>query len=75
MIQPADLVQLPKGQAFALIEGGQLVKLRMPLASDDGDICMPPDLEAIAQDMHARYQVYVNAVAANDQDMMLEVAA
>ncbi|MFP5429153.1 MAG: TraM recognition domain-containing protein, partial [Gammaproteobacteria bacterium] len=28
MLSPADLVQLPKGQAFALIEGGQLYKIR-----------------------------------------------
>ena len=26
MLTPADLTQLPKGQAFALIEGGQLYK-------------------------------------------------
>src|SRR6185295_11559773 len=28
MLAPSDLVQLPKGQAFALIHGGQLYKLR-----------------------------------------------
>ena len=31
MLTPADLTQLPKGQAFALIEGGQLYKIRLPL--------------------------------------------
>jgi len=30
MLEPTDLVQLPKGQAFALIHGGQLHKIRMP---------------------------------------------
>jgi len=35
MITPADLVALPKGQAFALIEGGQLYKLRLPLPGKD----------------------------------------
>jgi conjugative coupling factor TraD (TOL family) len=35
MITPADLVTLPKGQAFALIEGGQLYKLRLPLPGKD----------------------------------------
>jgi hypothetical protein len=30
LLTPADLVTLPKGQAFALIEGGQLYKVRMP---------------------------------------------
>lgn len=31
LLEPASLVQLPKGQAFALLEGGQLRKLRIPL--------------------------------------------
>ena len=35
MLLPADLVKLPKGQAFALIEGGKLYKLRLPLAGAD----------------------------------------
>ncbi len=37
MLSPADLISLPKGQAFALLEGGHLVKLRLPLLTgDDG---------------------------------------
>lgn len=63
MIQPADLVQLPKGQAFALIEGGQLVKIRMPLASDADDAMMPENLQAMCADMARKYQHYVDAVA------------
>lgn len=37
ILAPSDLVQLPKGQAFALIHGGQLHKIRMrlPESSDD----------------------------------------
>ncbi|MDH5180863.1 MAG: type IV conjugative transfer system coupling protein TraD [Gammaproteobacteria bacterium] len=35
MLTPADLVQLPKGQAFALLDGGQLYKLRLPLPGND----------------------------------------
>ena len=31
MLTPADLIQLPKGQAFCLIGGGQLWKIRIPL--------------------------------------------
>ncbi len=54
MIAPADLVQLPKGQAFALIEGGQLYKLRLPLPSPDDDV--PPDLARIAEEMRRRYE-------------------
>ena len=31
LITPNDVLNLPKGQAFCLLEGGQLYKLRMPL--------------------------------------------
>ncbi len=31
MLEPAHIVGLPKGQAFALLEGGNLWKIRMPL--------------------------------------------
>jgi conjugative coupling factor TraD (TOL family) len=31
----ADFINLPKGQAFAMIEGGQLYKLRLPLAGKE----------------------------------------
>jgi conjugative coupling factor TraD (TOL family) len=64
MIQPADLVQLPKGQAFCLVEGGQLIKVRLPLANEDGDVCMPPDLEAVSIDMAKKYDKYVHAADA-----------
>lgn len=64
MIQPADLVQLPKGQAFALVEGGQLIKLRLPLASSNEDAFMPSDLEAAAVDMRRKYQRYISAIDA-----------
>ena len=46
MIAPSDLVQLPKGQAFALIEGGRLYKLRIPLPDASDDPHMPDNLEA-----------------------------
>ncbi len=63
MIQPADLVQLPKGQAFALLEGGQLAKIRLPLAvGDTSDIHWPANLAAAFDGMHAQYQRYVDKV-------------
>jgi integrating conjugative element membrane protein (TIGR03747 family) len=55
MIGPADLTRLPKGQAFALIEGGRLYKLRLPLPDAEHDPMMPEDLEAVAEDMRGRY--------------------
>ncbi len=55
MLTPADLVSLPKGQAFALIEGGRLYKLRLPLAGDDP--LLPKDMDEIADWTADRYGV------------------
>jgi predicted Zn-dependent protease len=57
MLSAADLVQLPKGQAFALLEGGRLYKIRLPLPTAANDELMPDDLEQIAQEMEKRYYV------------------
>jgi len=55
MIEPAHVVALPKGQAFALIEGGTLWKIRMPLPAADPDEAMPKDLQALAAYMRQHY--------------------
>ena len=55
MLTPAELVRLPKGQAFALLEGGRLWKVRMPLPDDSGDPAMPADIAAIANEMDRTY--------------------
>ncbi len=55
MLTPAELVRLPKGQAFALLEGGSLWKVRMPLPDDRGDAEMPESLAAIANEMERTY--------------------
>jgi hypothetical protein len=54
MLSPSDLVQLPKGQAFALIHGGQLHKIRMPLPDASHDPLMPASLEAIGIEVRTR---------------------
>ncbi len=51
MIEPAHVVGLPKGECFALIEGGNLWKIRMPLPANDPDEVMPKDLQAISEGM------------------------
>ncbi len=51
MIEPAHVVALPKGQCFALIEGGNLWKIRMPLPANDPDEVMPKDLQALVEGM------------------------
>lgn len=55
MLTPAELVALPKGQAFALLDGGQLWKLRMPLPDIRGDQAMPAGLADIANEMERTY--------------------
>src|SRR5690554_920869 len=45
MIEPSHIVQLPKGQCFALLQGGSLWKIRMPLPTPDPDEVMPADLQ------------------------------
>lgn len=48
-----DLIQLPKGQAFCLLEGGQLWKIRMPLPKDDFQ-GIPDSVEHMALQMQKR---------------------
>jgi conjugal transfer pilus assembly protein TraD len=58
MLTSADLVNLPKGQAFALIDGGQLYKIRMPLPDSASDPAMPKDFAEMASDMLRRYRAH-----------------
>ncbi|GKS83669.1 type IV conjugative transfer system coupling protein TraD [Acidovorax sp. SUPP1855] len=55
LIEPAHVVGLPKGQAFALLEGGNLWKIRMPLPAPDPDEAMPKDLQQLAGYMRQHY--------------------
>lgn len=55
MLTPAELVRLPKGQAFALLGGGSLWKIRMPLPDERDDPVMPASLAAIANEMERTY--------------------
>ena len=43
MIEPSSIINLPKGQAFALVEGAKLLKLRFPLL-EESDTSLPPNL-------------------------------
>lgn len=54
MLSPSDLTQLPKGQAFALIEGGQLYKIRLPLPKKDPNEKIPKHITEIAQAMREK---------------------
>lgn len=56
MIGVHDIIKLPKGQAFALIHGGELWKIRMPLPEADNDLRFDDDFKTVYQEMKARYQ-------------------
>jgi conjugative coupling factor TraD (TOL family) len=55
MLSTADMVSLPKGQAFALLDGGQLWKLRMPLPDERDEADLPTDIEEMTAAMRQRY--------------------
>ncbi|GEN23124.1 conjugative coupling factor TraD, PFGI-1 class [Halomonas cupida] len=55
MLVPNDIIGLPKGQAFALLEGGQPWKIRMPLPMPDKTEDVPRDVADIAERMRAKY--------------------
>ena len=57
MLSPSDLVQLPKGQAFALLHGGQLYKMRMPLPDARQDPLMPENFAAIGHEIKHRLEM------------------
>jgi hypothetical protein len=56
MVTPDQVMSLPKGQAFALLEGGQLWKIRMPLPAKEYDPQMPSSLLAVADSMQKHYR-------------------
>lgn len=72
LIDPAALIQLPKGQAFALLEGGQLWKIRMPLPAAGNDALMPDSIAQLADYMQATYRTgeqWWNNAAMPDTDV------
>jgi conjugative coupling factor TraD (TOL family) len=55
-LEPSDIMQLPQGQAFALLEGNRLFKIRIPLPDASADAFIPQSVKAIGDDMRARYR-------------------
>ena len=45
MIEVNDIISLPKGQAFGLVNGGELYKVRIPLPLNDG--LAPKDIKSV----------------------------
>uniref|UniRef100_UPI00195489CB hypothetical protein n=1 Tax=Klebsiella oxytoca TaxID=571 RepID=UPI00195489CB len=44
------------GQAFALLEGNRLFKIRVPLPDSRDDPFIPPSLMQVAEQMKSRYR-------------------
>ena len=55
LLTVSELVTLPKGQAFVMLSGGQLWKLRMPLADTIAEAALPPSLRNLAKEMQRSY--------------------
>jgi conjugative coupling factor TraD (TOL family) len=55
MISPADIVALPKGQAFVLLKGSELWKIRIPMPSKIDDDALPDDLGEMLRLMRQGY--------------------
>ncbi len=55
MVTPSQLTQLPKGHCFALLNGGQLWKVRLPLPDDSEDKDMPSGIDEITSSMRRAY--------------------
>ncbi len=59
MLDPSHITSLPKGQAFCLLDGGHLYKLRIPLPVETGDD-MPENLQALTKVMQRDYHTSEN---------------
>lgn len=68
MLTTNNLTTLPKGQAFGLIEGGQLVKLRFPMPDASGDGDVPQEIRDLAHSMKQIYKTkYLDILEADDE--------
>ena len=66
LIEAADILELPQGQAFALLEGNRRFKIRIPLADTTNDPFVPHSLMAVAEDMKRRYRTSERWAAETD---------
>lgn len=66
LIEPSDVLSLPQGQAFALLEGNRCHKIRIPLADSKDDPFIPASLKAVAEDMKRRYRTSETWAAETD---------
>lgn len=56
IIETAHITSLPIGQAFVLMDGNQLWKVRLPILDTVGDIKLPGSVVDISADMREKYR-------------------
>ncbi len=56
LIRTTDLVKLPKGQAFALLDGNKPYKIRIPWLKQNPNEKLPSSIRQVADNMRERYQ-------------------
>ena len=57
LITADQIISLPKGQAFGLIEGSKVVKLRFPMPKES-PTTLPPDIESLCSAMRCKYKSF-----------------
>lgn len=67
MLDTSNVIQLPKGQAFALLEGGKLWKIRMPLPKTAKNETVPKSIQQIADHMAQNYHTSESTWWNNDK--------
>ena len=70
MLDTANVIGLPKGQAFALLEGGKLWKIRMPLPKIAKNERVPESVQQIAEHMAKNYHSTESTWWNNDKIML-----
>lgn len=61
MIEVNDIISLPKGQAFVLVNGGELYKVRIPLPVNDG--LAPKDIKGVMRKINRISEFRVSKTA------------
>lgn len=56
LVSAPDVMNLPKGQAFALLDGGLCHKIRVPLPDQSDDELIPESLQDLAEKMQRSYR-------------------
>jgi conjugative coupling factor TraD (TOL family) len=70
LLDPAWLMKLPKGQAYALLEGGRLSKVRIPLPLPHVDTNIPATWSTMLDHMRTDYAAHI--ARAPERDLTVE---